>query len=487
MTDAKGLQVLIAYLIAAILLVVIFALLRLSRNLLRHLSIPYFFLRTHKWSTAQNSARGLQMSTSSSHHVAILISSLSEFQKGQCIFWLAINAAVLVALGGSARTLEASSIAGFSANLSALNTICVSALLFVTFGLYCLHTAHKRSWYIFVLSLITSILSLITHTMTRFAKADNLVVTPGPIKSCGKIDPRVYCDLANTDTGFAMAWAWIWLPSSLLRLIISGFAGVVDLGLLLDIISHNNPEFAKRLPGWNRLCAFGKVSSRWRPTAVSVIRCLGLCLIELTFLIFLGFQFASLLNIYLAAGKNTWGFGQIIALTIWLPVLLEWVYATTRRHSPRAIEIHAANILAGGLENASDHRMASPYKVVRIDSQTANRDHQSHGRITSVNQSNDDDVSTQLSDLRRRRTDIEHRLPTDHHSPSTPSISADDASVLSRDGDAPLLRRTTTPNPIRMQVLEGDTTHASGTDFAPVSRTNSMVVHGDQRQERFKM
>ena len=276
--------------------------------------------------TAMNSAKELQLLTLLSHHVTILVSSLAEFQKGQCIFWLAIDAAVLVALGGSKQTLGARTLASFSANLSALKTICLAALIFVTFGLYCLHTARKRSWYITSLSLTTSIFSVIAYIMTRIAKPDKVapdVHTPST-PGCGWIDPTTYCDFYNTNSYYYRFL--IWLRSRELYLTMFVFAGLVSLGLLVDTIVHNT-KFAERRPGSKT----ENEMPRWRPVLASTTR----CLVELSFLVFIGFLFTDLMMIYYAgggkgSGANTWGFGQIISLTIWIPVLLEWVYATTR-------------------------------------------------------------------------------------------------------------------------------------------------------------
>lgn len=90
------------------------------------------------------------------NHFHILISHLAEFQKGQCIFWLAIAAAVFVGLAGSAETLGMSNLASFYANIDTLQMICICGYIYTTIGLYCLHLVAHREWYIFSMSFVAT-------------------------------------------------------------------------------------------------------------------------------------------------------------------------------------------------------------------------------------------------------------------------------------------------------------------------------------------
>lgn len=440
--------------------------------------MPYFLLQTREWRTAQASALEFQMSASSSHHVAILISSLADFQKGQCIFWLAIDAAVLVALGGSAQTLGARSLASFSANLSALKTICLSALVFVTFGLYCLHTARKRSWYIFSLSMLTSVLSVIAYVLTRFARADNLAPDPDApsIKGCGRISPTTYCDIGDTADYNQSLLSWLRSRRLYLAMFIS--AGIINLGLLVDIVMHNT-AFAKR-PALQILHTSGAETPRWRCMVASTMR----AFVEILFLIFLGFLFTDLIMIYYTGGgsrggMNVWGFGQIIALTIWIPVLLEWLYAATREYPSPGRTPVLTNL--GGLENASDHRIVEPYRLIRTDTKTRNRIGWDYNKVASADFTTNG-FGTLLNDLPRRRTDIEHRRSLDQG----PSVSPApyDTGFTRRDDDAPLIKRKALPAPIATQDPEQDITHASGADLTPLSRSSTMTQRGERTTER---
>jgi len=105
-----------------------------------------------------------------------------------------------------------------------------------------------------------------------------------------------------------------------------------------------------------------------------------------------------------------------------------------------------------------------------------------HTKFDPANLTNTNGYATQLNDLSRRRTDIEHRLSNDlalqnaslpeeveHHSP---------------DDKGPLLKRKPVPAPITMYVPDQDDTHTSGVDFTPVRRTSTMTQRGEHVTER---
>lgn len=312
---------------AAVILLTVYVGLRFSRTLAKYIALPYFMISDaddeYNWRHATEKSTVLQKSVASSHHVAILISSLADFQKGQCVFWLSIDAAVLIGVAGSAQTLGAASLASFTINLRALQAVCICGYLFTAFGLYCLHLFSKRSWYIFCLSFTTTVCSAVAWGVTFFANRDNLAPNRDvQIQGCGPFDPTAYCD---DGAGVSGVYSLNWLSHSQVDSISVGFGGMCMLVMLGDMIVHNTRYRSSRLA--RHLCTCDRPIPRWRSVTISAVE----FLVEAMFITLWAFLFAYLITLSRSTNVDTWGFGQIIALTIWIPILLEWFYATTRK------------------------------------------------------------------------------------------------------------------------------------------------------------
>lgn len=299
---------------------------RLAYNLSKYIATPYFFVSdlSHEdaWHHAKLRGSKLQQSLASNHHVSILITSLADFQKGQCIFWLSIDVAVLLGISGAVDTLEATSVADFRANQISLQVICVGAYTCTVFGLYCLHLVRKRSWYVFALSFITAIVSVIAWVATYTAAMNR--IQPDDIDSslqnyCGPFKPQTYC--TTTDS-------YNKISHDQFDSILVGSGGICLLVLLCDMIIHNTRYRTSSLA--RRLCTCERTPPRWllylRSTLRFTMEMLSIILSVILFQALIGIAFGT------GSGKPKWGFGQILALTIWIPILLEWFYATSREY-----------------------------------------------------------------------------------------------------------------------------------------------------------
>lgn len=318
---AHSFQMLSAYLAAAVLLFLVYVALRAFSSLTKYVLSPYFLLKTRDWNLARMTAKEVQTKFATNRHRTVLLSSLVDFQKSQSIFWLAIDTAVLIALSGFAEALGSKTMAEFYVNRSAIKSIALSALIFVSFGLYCLHLAGKRSWYVLGLSHLTSIISVAAYVRARNAGVDNVVPDKNAriYTNCGPISPFTYCDRAYNYYEDVASVSWLDLRDLKLTMFIS--TGLINLGLLIDMWLQKT----KSVPTWYR-----KLSN-------SVAAAITRFAVELMFLLWLGFLFTDIVMLYYEGGgglggMNTWTFGQIIAVTIWIPVLLEWIYATTRKY-----------------------------------------------------------------------------------------------------------------------------------------------------------
>ncbi|KAL8925846.1 MAG: hypothetical protein Q9172_002050 [Xanthocarpia lactea] len=139
------------------------------------------------------------------HRVPNLISALFEFQKAQCFFMIAVQAAAIIVVkqgGFEARTLQQ-----LSNSYSAITLVAICGYLPVVFTLLNLHGAGKASWYIILLSTITVIISGITaFTTKRFAPSSNDLVglhnVTGSWASCGSRNPTTFCLSPHTVDAF---------------------------------------------------------------------------------------------------------------------------------------------------------------------------------------------------------------------------------------------------------------------------------------------
>lgn len=261
-----------------------------------------------------------QSSIESSRHKAIVVTALTEFQKAQCMFWVAIDAATAaVFLAGSAEILGAKTRASFMLNFGVIKTICTCAVLFVTFGLYCLHLADKRSWYVFLLSLFTFGFSATAWGLIDKAPPEKLapVVNSTEFEGCGAISPTNYCGVSFYNLGDSIQLGMVL------------FTSIIFFALLMDMITLNTTLGGLKAFRWWASESL-PIGARWIPILRSSFRFAS----EITFLVFVGYLFRLLIALTYESrgetGKHSWGFGQVIALTIWVPTLIEWVYAIFR-------------------------------------------------------------------------------------------------------------------------------------------------------------
>lgn len=148
---------------------------------------------------AAASARLLQKKVS--RHLAILTTTVVEFQETQCFFMLANQAAVIVSSSSGAKFLEVESVQQLYANLYLSQIITVAGILPVVLITFRLHRAGMNSWYILILSAITIATSNVALYMNRstsvtdtFQRLQRLQRFPRKLGKCGfNPPPLVYC------------------------------------------------------------------------------------------------------------------------------------------------------------------------------------------------------------------------------------------------------------------------------------------------------
>ena len=144
------------------------------------------------------------------HQLAVLKSTMVEFQEVQCFFMLASQAACIVALVSGPEFLAATSLRQLYTNLQLIQVVAISGILPVTLVMFDLHRTGMNSWYIFTLSTITNgdftcgavyerpgakarKLQPLQYTPERFDKRGG---NPPPIVYC--LDPSVHAFSFNS-------------------------------------------------------------------------------------------------------------------------------------------------------------------------------------------------------------------------------------------------------------------------------------------------
>ncbi|TKA61967.1 hypothetical protein B0A49_09810 [Cryomyces minteri] len=368
--DIGGVGVFLSYYMQTGIAIAAWVLQRLYDTWIRNIAFMFFLPMGPRraWTRSKN----LQARVKKSRQPAALSSGMVEFQKAQCFFMLAVQSAALTALWSKGHNFfAASSYQQLWNNVTLLGNVAVGGFLPVTFTLSCLHAAGIKSWYIFVLSACTLATSAITlFTTSRKSPSPDQIDTPAAnLAKCGGLaTPVKYCLDPFSTYGVADP-------------LIDGIGGPIFLFclavlflLFLDLCKVFHRKMCENritCYEWLRIwCEDWKLWQTWEPlikrksslffirwmhidsamrfsktvTAVFVSTLEGLFL----------YWFVRFLRQLYGGGDavdfTAWSFGQIVAVTVWAPALLEWLY-----------------LVVFGIEGASKYRIAKPYRVIKDD------------------------------------------------------------------------------------------------------------------------
>lgn len=277
--------------------------------------VPYYWIKTRDFHTARATGKELQTLDIVQHCKAVLVSGIADFQKGQCLFWLAIAIASIVSIWNPSQALGVTSIAGTRLNLSVIWTICNLAVTCVSCGFYLTTIRGKFSWYATVYAWLTLALCVGIQIHIASIKPAQLAVKgasgTSKLSACGPVLPTVYCDGNNK-------WKYSLLNPKHPALI-------SELDSILVTSVH-----AIVCTAINVIAVLASSSKHDTEDAVAEI------LFRTVFEAILGglvvFSFVDIATAIKTrvggAVVAAWGFGQIIAVTIWWPILIESIVAT---------------------------------------------------------------------------------------------------------------------------------------------------------------
>ncbi|RMZ03277.1 hypothetical protein D0862_05728 [Hortaea werneckii] len=289
-------------------------------------------------------------------HRPALIAGLGDFQEAQSYFAITLQGCALFAIWKGGPLLEAANKTQASLTTAIIGHVAALGMVCIVFNLYILHNARRSSIYVSTVSALAIIISMIAWTRTRRQvelKTKGLEADIPNLPACGgKVDPTRFCAVYS-DPDFTMLEAPIVSISSLAMLwILVRQAN----GLLAHLQAWRH---AWRLrPAWWQIVqpCFRAISGTPTRIAVTVLRFLWVrCrhgLAEATFLAMAAVMITILSNPYPDGrswqDKTKWTFGQLIAVTIWAPILIEFLYSAIF-----------------GVEEAQEHRLIAPFKVTK--------------------------------------------------------------------------------------------------------------------------
>ncbi|RMZ12247.1 hypothetical protein D0860_03031 [Hortaea werneckii] len=294
-------------------------------------------------------------------HRPVMIAALVDFQNAQCYFAITLQGCALFAIWKGGPLLEASTETKANVTTAIIGHVAALGMVCIVFALYILHNARRSSIYVSAVSTLAIGVSIITWTRTRRPaelKTKELDLDIPNVPACGgKVDPTKFCEVLS-HPGFTGVEAPI---VSICGLAMLWILGRQASGLLAHLQAWRHSWKLRPLAWWrtvqHRSLGFPDIQTGFVVTTLRFlwVRCRhGLA--EATFLAMAAVMIA-ILSTPDPDGrswqdKTKWTFGQLIAVTIWAPILIEFLYSAIF-----------------GVEEAQEHRLIAPFKVTK---QTSN-------------------------------------------------------------------------------------------------------------------
>lgn len=252
---------------------------------------------------------------------------LIEFQEAQCFFMIASQAAILLAKK-STTIFQSTTMPSLWANNGIAGVVSSAGILPIVMGMWSLQKMHRTEPWIFFLSVATIIVSEFalywTHETPSVDQLSAFDYHGWPESCGGYAPPLVYCANQTEDYYLRVPLVFFWQVLNPYCLTVFG----------LDVILWFQPYVVKMVDveGHARL---GLLSSKVRQLAASTwgkwikklpslltfcVESLFLAAVFLECLCFAEFDHLKVIDF------SGWGFGQIVTMTIWFPVVSKYLY-----------------------------------------------------------------------------------------------------------------------------------------------------------------
>jgi hypothetical protein len=269
----------------------------------------------HDRRAAKATAQRISKRITSVKQIDTLVTAILDFQKSQLFFSMALQVACLYAVHNPA-ILAARSPKELQSGLLLLTIVGVSGVYPVALNLVALGLGKKKvDIFTFILTVGAVILA-----SANWLLSVSTAITPSQLMqdgfnpvSCGGINPQLYCmragqtvaKILSEDAHQSVGASW-------------QAAGLVFpyLAIIYAGTEKHITAMIRRLPG--------KVA-----TAVNLVLKAGLFIIQMW--LFFGvaalvLEVGLLLYIKEITARDKWSLGQIIAVTVWVPCIVQWLY-----------------------------------------------------------------------------------------------------------------------------------------------------------------
>lgn len=365
-------KVIISYIMQLSLLLGAYVAQSLSRSWVKGLTLPFFVIRhmcrrmySLALETAYEESSDLQARLRFPRQVASLVASLVEFQKTQVFFIITVEVAVLIALYNG-KYVNASSWQQWWNNVSFMQDIGYSGLEPVVFGMFLLRKADKLSWYVTVAS--TCCVFVSTFTIVKSGEA---TIQPRQINNEISLDacqgqaPIQHCLEDRSSQGLNVsAQHWVVSPFILGFMILEKIANDRPI---MERLSRCHPIAVLKVK-WQAVRS-PKIAQRLQDVKEHMLMII-VPLIELWFVVNISRMIMKYI-LWLPVGSTTrtngtWPLGQIIAVAVWVPVIVELIYLLARKSAgpPQSKECNFFNNYEDGIEKGSLYRLVRPYQVL---------------------------------------------------------------------------------------------------------------------------
>jgi len=294
------------------------------------------------------------------NHSQSLVTGMVEFQKAQCYFAFVVQIAGLIYAHSGDLSLDADVILLAMASTIGLTPVVFNMQNIMRFG--------RPSWYILSMTILSWVLSTALLSWTTI-----LLKSTRPNYNENVIYPS--CAWSN---GFKLSSTlsicnnqpYSAIDSPIYLALLWG-AWAVSACWLPEIIRHfirGTSEYSKNISTAPQRLG-SKKSFQNRKPSFSIFVFTASWSFAFGSQYFIFYQYFS----HSAFSSENWGFGQVIAVTIWIPCLIEYLYLEFRKlasiprlhlvQSPTFFHI-PTNIISGGMAKGSEYRLASPLIVV---------------------------------------------------------------------------------------------------------------------------
>jgi hypothetical protein len=281
-----------------------------------------------------------------STQLATLKSITVEVQEAQCFLMLACQAALLAAVDNRSELIAAKTLYGLYKNLDLLTTLALGGLLPVSFLLFIQYLIGMASNYILALSALTIVVSSCSLALIPSLDSKHLIPFTGveDLPKCGGHPPvPVNCE-RNSDrsiyylTGNNQSEFEDYLPIIIFCLVV--VISILLLKLLPSIICFwskiRSDQGRVKRHAHIRSIKFSSIKLRFskylsrHPRQLRIygqVKKYGVVFISFAvFCYLLGGYFAMLLRTFKSGVPRDWGFGQVVALFLWAPVIVKYLY-----------------------------------------------------------------------------------------------------------------------------------------------------------------